>query len=344
MGGPDGGDGGRGGDVVILAGDQRETLLRYRFNQHFGAKSGGGGAGRNRTGRSAEDLILKVPAGTAVLDAETGELLRDLSSPGDSFTVCQGGRGGQGNARFASGGFRTPRFAQPGGEGEERRIILELRLLAEAALVGYPNVGKSSLISRISAATPKVADYPFTTLKPVLGTVDVDGESSFVLADLPGLVDGASEGVGLGHEFLRHVSRAGVLIHVLDPGRLDPEDPLRDREAICRELELYDPALLRKPELLAMSKMDLPGSREALAALQGRHPGVRVFPFSSFTREGLDALRYAIWEVVKAFREREVEAAAKKAAKAARLEGAGKSRKTGDAGAPQAPGPETEVP
>ncbi|MDR1082063.1 MAG: GTPase ObgE [Deltaproteobacteria bacterium] len=303
-GGPDGGDGGRGGDVVIKAGDQRETLLRFRFNQHFHARNGSPGMGKNRTGESADDLVLMVPAGTAVLDAETGRLIADLPGPGDEFTVCSGGRGGQGNARFASGGFRTPRFAQPGGNYEERRIVLELRLLADAALVGYPNVGKSSLISRLSAATPKVADYPFTTLEPVLGTVAA-GESSYVIADLPGLIDGASEGLGLGHEFLRHVSRAGVLLHVLDPTRLDPADPLRDLHAIRLELKRFDPSMLEKPALIAMSKTDLPEAPKALKALRKALPAISVLGFSSVTREGLDAVRYAVWNEVKAMREKE---------------------------------------
>ncbi|MDR1312311.1 MAG: GTPase ObgE [Deltaproteobacteria bacterium] len=313
-GGPDGGDGGRGGDVVVVAGDQRETLLRYRFNQHFSAKNGSPGMGKNRTGESADDLVLKVPAGTAVIDAETGVLLADLPGAGDSFTVCRGGRGGQGNARFASPGFRTPRFAQPGGDFEEKRIVLELRLLADAALVGYPNVGKSSLISRLSAATPKVADYPFTTLAPVLGTVSV-GDSSYVIADLPGLIDGASEGLGLGHEFLRHVSRAGALLHVLDPTRLNPEEPLKDLESIRLELKRYEPSMLRKPQLLAISKMDLPEGPPALRALSEALPGERILAFSSVTREGLDDVRYAVWNEVKAMREREAAAAAAAKAK-----------------------------
>ncbi|MDR1041899.1 MAG: GTPase ObgE [Deltaproteobacteria bacterium] len=308
-GGPDGGDGGRGGDVVIVAGDQRETLLRYRFNQHYAARNGRPGQGNNRTGESAEDLVLKVPAGTAILDAETGALIADLPRPGDSFTVCRGGRGGQGNARFASGGFRTPRFAQPGGDQEERRIVLELRLLADCALVGYPNVGKSSLVSRLSAATPKVADYPFTTLAPVLGTVRA-GDSSYVMADLPGLIDGAADGLGLGHEFLRHVSRAGVLVHVLDPTRLDPSDPLKDYEAIRRELERYDSGMLRKPELLALGKADLPEAPEALKALRKACPDREVLHFSSVTRQGLDELRFAVWNEIKAMREKEASAKA----------------------------------
>ncbi|MDR1037042.1 MAG: GTPase ObgE [Deltaproteobacteria bacterium] len=312
-GGPDGGDGGRGGDVIVKAGDQRETLLRYRFNQHFFAKNGSPGMGRNRTGESADDLVLMVPPGTAVLDAETGAMIADLPGAGDEFTVCRGGRGGQGNARFASGRFRTPRFAQPGGDYEERRIVLELRLLADAALVGYPNVGKSSLISRLSAATPKVADYPFTTLSPVLGTVSA-GDSSYVMADLPGLIDGASEGLGLGHEFLRHVSRAGVLLHVMDPTRLDPADPLRDLEAMRLELKRFEPSMLAKPALVGMSKLDLPEGPEALKALRKALPGQEILAFSSVTREGLDAVRYAVWNEVKAMRDREAAPSSRAAA------------------------------
>ncbi|MDR3153549.1 MAG: GTPase ObgE [Deltaproteobacteria bacterium] len=326
-GGPDGGDGGRGGDVVITAGDQRETLLRYRFNQRFAARNGKPGEGRNRTGESASGLVLKVPPGTAVLDAASGGLLADLARPGDSYTACRGGRGGQGNARFASGGMRAPRFAQPGGDCEEKEIVLELRLTADAALVGYPNVGKSSLVSRLSAATPKIADYPFTTLSPVLGAVRVDEDSSYVLADLPGLIDGASEGLGLGHEFLRHVSRARALVHLLDPTRLDPENPLRDYEAIRGEIRRHDPSMLEKPALLALGKMDLPEGPAALEALRRSHPGLRVLPFSSVTGEGLDSLRYAVWEEVKRLREREAATLEARDAKRSREEAATAARR-----------------
>jgi GTP-binding protein len=297
-GGPDGGDGGRGGDVVIRAGSQKDTLLKFHFNQHFYAKNGGPGRGRNQTGESGRDLIIDAPLGTVARDLDSGETLCDLSSPGSSFVLAKGGRGGQGNARFKSSTMRTPRFAQPGGEGVARHLLLELRLLADAALVGYPNVGKSTLISRLSAARPKIADYEFTTLAPNLGVVQVGDGESFVLADLPGLVDGASRGHGLGHRFLRHISRSGVLVHVLDPTRLDPGRPRRDLDRLAREIRSYDPALARKPRLVAMGKMDLEGAGEALERFRRAHPRTPVIPFSSVTGEGLRELRHAIWEKI----------------------------------------------
>jgi GTP-binding protein len=212
--------------------------------------------------------------------------------------LAKGGRGGQGNARFKSSTMRTPRFAQPGGNSEERHIKLELRLLADAALVGYPNVGKSTLISRLSKARPKIADYEFTTLKPNLGVVEVD-DHSYVLADLPGLVDGASRGLGLGLQFLRHISRTGVLVHILDPSRMDPKKPKKDLDNIVRELKNYDPDLIKKPRLIAMGKMDLDIAKEALEIFRKAHPKTPILAFSSITGEGLKELRYAIWEKIK---------------------------------------------
>jgi GTP-binding protein len=298
-GGPDGGDGGRGGDVVMVATSQKDTLLGFHFNQHFTARNGQPGKGRNQTGESGGDLLIPVPPGTMVVDLDTGKTLCDLARPGSSFVIAKGGRGGRGNARFKSSTMRTPRFAQPGGEGTARHLRLELRLLADAALVGYPNVGKSTLISRLSAARPKIADYEFTTLVPNLGLVRVGDDHSFVLADLPGLVDGASKGLGLGLRFLRHISRAGVLVHILDPGRMDPSRPKRDLERITKELRGYDPALLKKPRLIAMGKMDLGVAREALESFRKAHPRTPIIPFSSVTGEGLPELRYAIWEEIE---------------------------------------------
>jgi GTP-binding protein len=299
-GGPDGGDGGKGGDVVVRAESQKDTLLKFHFNQHFHAKNGQPGRGRNQTGESAEDLIIKVPPGTVVRDPDTSEVVCDLSRPGESFVLARGGRGGQGNARFKSSTMRTPRFAQPGGEAVSRRLLLELRLLADAALVGYPNVGKSTLVSRLSSARPKIADYEFTTLHPNLGVVQVDDDRAFVLADLPGLVDGASKGLGLGLRFLKHISRTGVLVHILDPSRLDKKRPKKDLDRIVRELKNYDPALTEKPRLIAMGKMDLENAEEALAIFRKAHPRTPVLPFSSITGRGLSELREAIWNAVSA--------------------------------------------
>jgi GTP-binding protein len=277
---------------------QKDTLLKFHYNQHFKAKNGLPGKGRNQSGEDGEDLVISVPPGTLVKDAVSGELIMDLPSPGDSFVLCKGGRGGQGNARFKSSTMRTPRFAQPGEEPEEKYVLLELRLLADAALVGYPNVGKSTLISKLSSAKPKIANYEFTTLIPNLGVVSVGEDRSFVLADLPGLVDGASEGLGLGHRFLKHVKRTSVIAHILDPTRMDLKKPFKDLENIRKELKNYDPDLLKKPNLIAIGKMDLPEGEEALKALKKARPKTVVYPFSSFTGKGLDDLRYALWRMI----------------------------------------------
>ncbi|MDR2140745.1 MAG: GTPase ObgE [Deltaproteobacteria bacterium] len=298
-GGPDGGDGGRGGDVIIEATSQKETLLKFHFNQQFKAKNGQPGRGRRQTGADGPDILLAVPPGTLVSEPATGQKLADLSAAGDRFVAAKGGRGGQGNARMATSVRRAPRLAQPGEDGEERVLLLELILLANAGLVGYPNVGKSTLISRLSAARPKIADYPFTTLAPNLGVVQVDEDHSFVLADLPGLIDGAAQGAGLGHRFLKHLSRCQVLVHLLDPTRLQPERPKRDLELIIRELKAYDPEMAKKPALVALGKMDQPEGPLALAAWKKAHPRSRIYPFSSFTGEGLAELKFAMWRIIK---------------------------------------------
>jgi GTP-binding protein len=327
-GGPDGGDGGRGGSIIVKAQSQKDTLLRFHYNQHFTAKNGLPGKGRNQTGEDGEDLIISVPPGTLIKDAVSGELIYDLPSPEDSFVLCKGGRGGHGNARFKSSTMRSPRFAQPGEEPEEKYVLLELRLLADAALVGYPNVGKSTLISKLSSAKPKIADYEFTTLIPNLGVVSAGEDRSFVLADLPGLVDGASEGLGLGHRFLKHVKRTSVIVHILDPSRMDLKDPAKDLENILKELKNYDPTLLKKPKLIAMGKMDLPEGEEALKAFKKAKPRTTVYPFSSFTGQGLDALRYAIWRMILQEKGKaEAEKAAKEAASKEKEQGALKDPK-----------------
>jgi GTP-binding protein len=304
-GGPDGGDGGRGGDVIIEAAGQKETLLRFHFNQIFKAGSGRPGEGRQRTGADGADVRLLVPPGTVVLDADSGERLADLTEPGQVFSAARGGRGGQGNARFASGARRAPRFAQPGEPGQERRLALELNLLADAGLVGYPNAGKSTLISKLSAARPKIADYPFTTLVPNLGVAAAGEDHSFVLADLPGLIDGAAQGAGLGHRFLKHLSRCAVLVHLLDPTRLDLQKPDRDLTALVKEIKAFDPELAKKPKLVAIGKMDLPEGPAALAAFKKARPRTPVAAFSSFTSEGLEELRWAIWRIVSQARDRQ---------------------------------------
>jgi GTP-binding protein len=303
-GGPDGGDGGRGGSVVLKADEGLSTLLDFRYRRVFRAQRGGHGEGGNRTGRSAPDLVIPVPVGTVVKDAATGEVLADLTEHGQVAVVARGGRGGRGNARFATPTRRAPRHAEPGEPGEERTLVLELRLLADAGLVGKPNAGKSTLLARMSAARPKIADYPFTTLHPNLGVVSLGVGQSFVLADLPGLVEGAHRGAGLGHRFLRHASRTRVLAYVLDAA-LSP-DPLEDLQTLRAELSAYDPSLVERAQVVVLNKVDLPDGRRRAEALREplRALGYHVFLTSGVTGEGVRALAGKLWELVQASRAR----------------------------------------
>ena len=292
-GGPSGGDGANGGSVIFEANPQLTTLLDFRYQPIHKAPGGEQGRGSDCNGRGGEDLVLQVPVGTLLKDIATEEIVADMSEPGQRFLAAKGGRGGLGNMNYATSTRQTPRFAQDGTAGEERTLMLELKLLADVGLLGYPNAGKSTLISRVSRARPKIADYPFTTLVPNLGVVAYKDNLSFVMADIPGLIEGASEGAGLGLQFLRHVERCRVLIHVLDCGAQgDGRDPLKDFEILNRELERYSPELATKPQVVAANKMDLPYAREKLEALtktlNGR--GLWVFPISSATGEGIPAL------------------------------------------------------
>lgn len=292
-GGPSGGDGGSGGSVVLVADPQLTTLLDYRYQQHHRAKSGQHGMGSDRSGASAEDLLLKVPVGTLVIDAKTGTQLCDLSTPGQRFVAAKGGRGGLGNMNFATSTRQTPRFAQEGAAGEERQLLLELKLLADVGLVGFPNSGKSTLISRVSRARPKIAAYPFTTLVPNLGMVPYKDGRSFVMADIPGLIQGASEGAGLGDQFLRHIERCKVLIHLVDlSAEGGQRSPLKDWRTVNRELSNYSPALARKPQIIAANKMDLPIARRRYPrfAQAMKRRGQKVLPISAATGEGLSSL------------------------------------------------------
>ncbi len=279
-GGPDGGDGGRGGDVVIAASAVRRTLYQFRFKRQFTAERGGHGQGRNKSGKAGADLIIEVPPGTLLFDAETGDRLHDLNQPGQRYIAAKGGRGGQGNARFKSATNRTPRFAQPGEPGESVGLRLELKLLADVGLVGLPNAGKSTLIAAVSSARPKVADYPFTTLTPSLGVVNTGQAEPFVVADIPGLIEGAHTGTGLGTQFLRHIERTRVLVHLIDAATIDPETPLAAYDTINRELAGHDPELLKKIHIVALNKMDLPDARngaEAFAdAFKDDRPVIRL--------------------------------------------------------------------
>jgi GTP-binding protein len=300
-GGPSGGDGGNGGSVVFEADTGLTTLLDYRYQQHHRARNGQHGMGSDCNGAAAEDLVLRVPVGTLVRDQDSGELLADLAEPGARAVVARGGRGGLGNMNFATSTRQTPRFAQDGTPGEERRLVLELKLLADVGLLGFPNAGKSTLISRVSRARPKVADYPFTTLVPNLGVVPYKDGKSFVMADIPGIIEGAAEGAGLGHQFLRHVERCRVLIHLVDlsaPG--EDRAPVHDLDVLDRELGRYSPELARKPQIVAANKIDLPEARERLAPFQQAMAarGVPVFPISAVTGEGLGPLLDAVAQVL----------------------------------------------
>ncbi len=305
LGGPDGGDGGRGGDVVLVVDTNVTTLIDFHHSPHRSATSGRGGQGGKQDGPSGEDLILPVPEGT-VISNEYGEVLADLIGAGTRFIAAQGGRGGLGNAALASRKRRAPGFALKGEPGEKRTLHLELKSVADIALVGYPSAGKSSLIAAISAARPKIADYPFTTLVPNLGVVKV-GDTRFTVADVPGLIPGASEGKGLGLEFLRHVERCAVLVHVLDCATLESDrDPLRDFDVIEKELALYQAEipLADRPRIVALNKIDLPDGKAMAEMVQStlQDRGYKVFPVSAATREGLPALLNAMAEAISSFR------------------------------------------
>ncbi len=292
FGGPDGGDGGKGGDVIIQVSESIATLLDLRHRPHQKAGRGAHGMGKDRHGANGKNLVIPVPSGTTIRDADTGEVLVDLTGPGERIVVLRGGRGGQGNARFATSTNKAPKFAQPGEPGEERRLKLELKLLADVGLFGMPSVGKSSFISRISAARPKVADYPFTTLTPNLGVVEYKNFRSFVVADIPGLIEGAHRGAGLGHRFLKHVERNRLLLHILDLSFMPDRDPIREYEALNRELLLFDEELARKPQIVVINKIDLPTVRENLAAVATyfSERNIALFPISAATGEGIPAL------------------------------------------------------
>jgi len=308
-GGPSGGDGGDGGSIVLEVDEGLSTLLDFRSKREFLAQAGQSGANKDRYGRAGDDIVLRVPPGTQVFDDATGEVLCDLRTHGQRFVAAQGGKGGRGNMHFATPTDRAPRRAQPGTPGQERTIRLELKLLADVGLLGFPNVGKSSLIARVSAARPKIADYPFTTLVPNLGTVGLSDERSFVVADIPGLIEGAHAGAGLGDRFLRHLERTRLLVHLLDPSASEGTDrtPLKDFEATNRELALYDPELAARRQILVINKIDLPDVRQRLTTLKRpfARRGIEVHAISAATGEGVQALLEAIWKALPAKEARE---------------------------------------
>lgn len=292
-GGPDGGDGGRGGSVIIVADPDLTSLLDFKYKKEFVAKRGEHGRGKKCHGRNAPDLIIRVPVGTIVKDAESGEVIKDLVRPGEEVLVAKGGRGGRGNARFATPTNQAPRYAEPGEKGVGRWIKLELKLLADVGIVGLPNAGKSTLISRISAARPKIAPYPFTTLTPNLGVVRYDEYRTFVVADIPGLIEGAHKGKGLGLRFLRHVERTRLLLHVIDASS---PSPLKDFEVIMEEMASFDSTLLEKERIVVLNKIDLLNERGLLDDLKGTftEKGIEVYPVSALTGEGVEGLVKAI--------------------------------------------------
>jgi GTP-binding protein len=303
-GGPDGGDGGNGGDIILMATEGLSTLLDLRYQQRYRAANGAHGRGKDQTGKSGEDLIIPVPVGTLVKDAETGEVLQDLTTAGGRFLAAQGGRGGRGNTQFATSTRQAPRFAEPGEKGVQRRLQLELKLLADVGIVGHPNVGKSTLLQRVSAARPKVADYPFTTLVPHLGVVSYGELNAFVMADIPGLIAGAHQGAGLGSRFLRHIERTLLLVHLLDISADPPEDPWHHYEAINEELGRFHPSLLEKPQVAVLNKIDLPAVRERIPQVEDAFSqrGVDLLSISALTGEGVDEMVREIghrWEKLK---------------------------------------------
>ncbi|MFI5322749.1 MAG: GTPase ObgE [Thermodesulfobacteriota bacterium] len=291
-GGPNGGDGGNGGDVVIITNENMSSLLDHKYKQHYRAKRGEHGKGKDMHGRNAENLYIPVPLGTIVRDFNTGETLGDLTEEGETALVAKGGRGGKGNARFATSTNQAPRTAEPGGEGKERTLILELKLLADVGIIGFPNAGKSTLISRISAARPKVADYPFTTLMPNLGLVSYGEGKTIIVADIPGIIKGAHEGAGLGIQFLKHVERTKLLIHLLDLSPITGREPVDDYETLNRELKAYSKELSKKPQIVAPNKIDITESREKLTDIKKYFvkKKIKIYPVSSATGEGLKEL------------------------------------------------------
>jgi len=326
-GGPSGGDGGRGGDIVMESSERHNTLVHFRFNPEYKAERGRHGEGSNKTGRDGQGIVLKVPVGTVVYDAETGEKVHDFARADERIVIARGGRGGRGNAQFATSTHQAPREHEDGRPGEERVFRLELKLLADVGLVGYPNVGKSTLISRISAARPKIADYPFTTLQPNLGVVVVGHgpeERSFVVADIPGLIEGASSGAGLGTQFLRHIERTRLLVHLVDVSDASGRpNPVKDVEVIMGELANFGAKLEEKPMLMVASKIDV-ANKDKLAKLKRycKQKNLELFPISAVTGKGIEALKYAMAAKVEEVRRQQAEVTAEPSPSSSQKDGA----------------------
>ncbi len=298
-GGPDGGDGGKGGDVVLVTTLRKRTLQQFQFKRQFRAPNGGHGQGKQKTGRNGDDLIIELPPGTLVSDAETGTLLKDLAGAGEHYSVAHGGRGGLGNTRFKSSTNRAPRHSQPGEPGAFLTLKLELKLLADVGLVGLPNAGKSTLIRALSAARPKVGAYPSTTLNPGLGVVETGWSEPFVVADIPGLIEGAHQGAGLGHRFLRHIERTRVLVHMIDIAAIDPDRPLDAFTTVQNELGLFKAELVRKPMMVVLNKSDLPEAASNERRFVASAPDLDILTISAREGEGLDALKSKIVQLLE---------------------------------------------
>ncbi|MBA3035877.1 MAG: GTPase ObgE [Desulfobacterium sp.] len=298
-GGPDGGDGGKGGDVVFKTISQKHTLYDFKYKKLLKAENGWYGEGNLKSGKKGENLIVEIPPGTVITDADTGLIIKDLVEPDQSFTIAVGGRGGQGNKKFATATHRTPRFAQPGEEGQTLRIKLELKLIADVGIIGLPNAGKSTLISVMSSAHPKIADYPFTTLAPVLGVVEVGKEDQFVMADIPGLIEGAHKGTGLGMKFLKHVERTRILIHLIDASAINTDSPLSAYDIINNELALYSKSLAEKTQLVVLNKIDITDAKESADIFIKAAKNVNVLTISAATGNGIKKLKQNILQLLQ---------------------------------------------
>lgn len=301
-GGPDGGDGGRGGDVIFVVDEGLNTLTEFRHNRKFVAEPGQEGGKKNMHGKDGKDLIIKVPQGTVIIEDESGKVIADMSDAGMRKVILRGGRGGKGNQHYATATMQVPKYAQPGQKSMELWVRLELKVIADVGLVGYPNVGKSTFLSHVTNAKPKIANYHFTTLNPNLGVVDLDGSAGFVIADIPGLIEGASEGVGLGHEFLRHIERTKVIIHMVDAASTEGRDPIDDINKINAELESYNPELMKRPQVIAANKIDViySGEEDSIRKIREEFEpkGIKVYPISAVSGKGLKDLLYGVKELL----------------------------------------------
>ena len=302
-GGPDGGDGGKGGDIVLKTSPRKRTLYQFRFKRHFKAKNGSHGQGKRKTGKNGQDLTIELPPGTLITDADTGQVITDLIKFDETVVLARGGRGGQGNARFKTSTHRGPRFAQPGEPGETKALRLELKLLADVGIIGLPNAGKSTLITAVSSARPKIGNYPFTTLFPSLGVVQTSWAEPFVVADIPGLIEGAHKGTGLGIRFLRHIERTRILVHLIDVSAMDTDNPLNAYTTVNKELAMYNQELVEKPQIVVLNKMDLPDVREAAKKFQAAIKEKQVILISALTGQGIENLKSKIIQLLDSLRE-----------------------------------------